>query len=46
MKGMRIPDLERKLTGAIEKGNDLLALELEKTLLRKERKEKERKRKR
>jgi len=40
MKGMRIVDLERRLTKAILDGDSTLFLELEKEILRKEKKKK------
>jgi len=43
MKGLRTIDLERKLTEAIVKGDDPMILELEKIILRKEKKKKKRK---
>ena len=36
MKGLRIADLERKLTDALQKGDDSLACELEDAILHKE----------
>ena len=38
MKGMRIADLEDRLTEALQKGDDSLAREFEDAILRKEKK--------
>ena len=43
MKGLRTIVLERRLTEAIGKGDDPMILELEETILRKEKKKKKRK---